>query len=303
MDFINKYALIFDNIEGRVAKLAESLKQMNFKLVIASDASKLINTINRSNQISAVLICSDFCAELGDEGQIIEQINEANPRLTTIWFEGKKKKYTKFGNVEPKVIIEYLDSKNLMIQALSKKVMGHIYPQDRLNTFTDACEKFLRRSFKMYASPRTPFLRSSNKLFCNTFSMSFVHGEHLNGQIIVSTPYRFAVELYKRVSGSQAVSRHKIWDLMSEICNLVVGNFKTCFTDGKSCKLSIPSTFYSKSMKIIPKYCQPSLVIPFDEGPNTVFLEFNLDTFDPEETLKGGDILAQASEVGDVCFL
>ena len=303
MNFINKYALIFDSIEGRVAKLAEALKQMNFKLVIASEPEKLINTINRSNQISAVLVCADYCIENNYGTKIIEQINDANPRLTTIWFDGKKKKKTKFENAKPKVMIEYLDSKNLMIQALSKKVLGHIYPQDRLNSFTDGCEKFLRRSFKMYASPRTPFLRSSNKLFCNTFSMTFVQGDHLNGQIIVSTPYRFASDLYKRVSGLQEVSRNKVWDLMSEICNLVVGNFKSCFTDGISCRISIPTTFYSKKMEIIPKYCQPSLVIPFDEGPNTVFVEFNLDTFDPEESLKSRDNLEAASEDGDVCFL
>ena len=303
MNFINKYALIFDSIEGRVAKLAESLKQMNFKLVIASEPEKLINTITRSNQISAVLICSDYCFDNDYGPKIIEQVNDANPRLTTIWFDGKKKKKTKFENAKPKVIIEYLDSKNLMIQALSKKVLGHIYPQDRLDSFTDACEKFLRRSFKMYASPRTPFLRSSNKLFCNTFSMTFIQGDHLNGQIIVSTPYRFAADLYRRVSGTSEVSRNKVWDVMSEICNLVVGNFKSCFTDGISCKISIPTTFHSKNMEIIPKYCQPSLVIPFDEGPDTIFMEFNLDTFDPEESLKGRDILETASDDGDVCFL
>lgn len=299
MKFVKKYALILDKKNGRVVKLAEKLKDLNFRLVLASDPDSILEIIERSHQISTILINGEVCGEQGQE--IISKISQINVAITVLWFEPKSVK-TKFDIVKPKTVIDYSSSLNQLKQAISSHLLAITYPEPLLSAFTESCESFLKRSFQVYATPREAFLRSSNRLFADSTALIYLNGENLRGQIVVTSTFEYASEIYQRVSRKKEFPSSKVWDLLGEIGNMVAGNFKSYFPQSEHCKIGLPTVLYGEDIEMITKYNQPSLVLAFDEEANTIFIEFIFDVFDTKFAERGNTI-EDIVEDGDVCFL
>lgn len=299
MKFVKKYALILDTKDGRVVKLSEKLKDLNFRIVLATDPESALEIIEKSNQISTFLINAEVT---GDQGlNLIKKISQFNTTITTIWFEPKGVK-TKFDVYKPKAVVDYSSSIGQLKQAILKRLLANIYPEHLLSAFSDSCESFLRRSFKVFATPREAFLRSSNRLFADTTALLYLNGDNVKGQIAVTTTVEYASEIYGRLSNSETFPRSKVWDLLGEIGNMVAGSFKSCFPESEHCKIGLPTVLYGDDIEIITKYNQPSLVLAFDEEANTIFVEFIFDVFDAEQALKG-DSIEDIADEGDICFL
>ncbi|NRA44177.1 MAG: chemotaxis protein CheX [Oligoflexales bacterium] len=299
MKFVKKYALILDSKDGRVVKLSEKLKDLNFRIVLATDPESALEIVEKSNQISTILINGEICS--GPGVSLIEKIGQINTTVTTIWFEPKGVK-TKFDRVKPRTVIDYSSSISQLKQAISSRLLANIYPEHLLSAFSESCESFLRRSFKVFATPREAFLRSSNRLFAEATALLYMNGDNVKGQIAVTTTLEYATEIYKRVSNAEEFPRSKTWDLLGEIGNMVAGSFKACFPESEHCKIGLPTILYGEDIEIITKYNQPSLVLAFDEEANTIFVEFIFDTFDAEQALKG-DTIEDIADEGDICFL
>lgn len=298
MKYIKKYALILDDKDGKIMKLAKKLKNLNFRIVQTGEVNSSLEILKKSNQISIFLINSIVCKNNPD---VIEKVYEINTSITTVWFEGKVK--TNFPGNKPKVTINFSKSALELEKVISKRLLNHVYPEDMLEVFTNKCEEILQKSFKTFTTPRESFLRSSNKLFSDTAAIAHIHGNNIRGQLIVSASYNYAGSIFTRFSGDSNYSRSQIWDLLGEMCNLMSGTFKTCFPSSENCTIGLPTVVHGKEIEIIPKYNQPSLVLAFDDDADTIFVEFIFDIFDSDQAFDGKAIEEVVDEDDDVCFL
>lgn len=300
MEYVKKFALILDEADGKIVQLAEKLKSLNFKIIQTKEPKVSLDIINRSNQISIFLINPNLCVD--GFSDIIDRINDLNASITTVWFENKKDG-TKFPGKNPKVLIQPNKTAAQLKQTIDQRLLRHIYPEKMLMNFSTHCESILRNSFKVFSTPREPFLRSANKLLSDTAAAIYIVGDKIRGQIIISTTIGYLKKIFVRRTNSESISRSQIWDLTGEICNLLSGAFKAYFPASEHCLIGLPTVIYGKDIEIIPKYNQPSLVLAFDEGSDTIFVEFIFDSFSAEGSEQVQSVDSLVEEEGEVCFL
>jgi CheY-specific phosphatase CheX len=301
---VRTHVLLVDATSQRLNELAEGLRRLDFKLhraATVSDAERVL-----SGNALLALVAIDDSLDRREGVAFVNSVKSQHPDLPVLWVGADPSlPLSTFGERTPDLILEELVSSE-DVELHAQRLLRHqLYPEAIVDMARDRASAVLSSAFASDLEPGVPCLRANRNTLAPVSAILSFCGSGLSGRIVVSGTDDHLATIFRRiVKGDSAVSERETEDLAGEIANQILGRIKEYFTK-QGHLFGITSPVYLRGdVAVRYKAGRPSLVIPFTEDRGTLFLEFCIDTFDPNaSTQTPGEEADDPSPGGELVFL
>lgn len=146
-----------------------------------------------------------------------------------------------------------------------------------INPFITATVNALKTMANIEVVRGIPFVKGSFQALADISGIIGLAGE-AKGAIVVSFPFGLGKKIYEAmINDTVAADDPGIVDAVGEIANMVAGGAKGALTDmGMNFRISVPSVVMGKEHSISHKSDAPCLIIPFQLGSETFWLQVSM---------------------------
>lgn len=146
-----------------------------------------------------------------------------------------------------------------------------------INPFVTSTVNALKTMANVEVARGTPFIKGSFQALADVSGIIGLAGE-AKGAVVVSFPFGLARRIYEAMTGDAVKDGDPgIADVVGEIANMVAGGAKGLLAEmGANFRISVPSVVTGKEHTISHKSDAPCLVIPFQLGSDTFWLQVSM---------------------------
>ncbi|MBI5015773.1 MAG: chemotaxis protein CheX [Deltaproteobacteria bacterium] len=146
-----------------------------------------------------------------------------------------------------------------------------------INPFITATTNALQTMAGLEVTRGSPFVKGGFQALADVSGIIGLAGE-AKGAVVVSFPFSLAKRIYEAMTGEAVAHGHPgIADAVGEIANMVAGGAKGALTEqGMNFRISVPSVVMGKEHTISHKSDAPCLIIPFQLGTDTFWLQVSI---------------------------
>lgn len=292
----NKSILLLGQEDGGLATIIPELKELAFSGVLSSNAEKALEVIGAFKNLTLVIV--DGAME-GVDRHVLEQIKTIQATLPIIWVNDAGQVTSFADELRPDAeITAPVESAELRI-TLHNLLFEHYYDAELVKCLHNCSDQILKR-FNALAVSRVPFIRTSPRLLGNVGAVLAFAGGGIYGQLSIAGPIDHFVSLHRRMKLTQRQSMpHDGRDLAGEIANQILGEIRREYFSKKGIdfQLTPPFAVGGDNVELEFKGHKPSLVMPFDESENSVYIEFNYEASNTAVQKPHGDPVGTGGEV------
>jgi chemotaxis protein CheX len=146
-----------------------------------------------------------------------------------------------------------------------------------INPFVTSTANALKTMANVEVARGTPFVKGSFQALADVSGIIGLAGD-AKGAVVVSFPFGLARKIYEAMTGDSVKDGDPgIADVVGEIANMVAGGAKGFLAElGANFRISVPSVVTGKQHSISHKNDAPCLVIPFQLGSETFWLQVSM---------------------------
>lgn len=146
-----------------------------------------------------------------------------------------------------------------------------------INPFISATANALKTMAGLEVTRGSPFVKGSFQALADVSGIIGLAGE-AKGAVVVSFPFDLAKRIYEAMTGESVPNGHPgIADAVGEMANMIAGGAKGALTEqGMNFRISVPSVVLGKEHTISHKSDAPCLIIPFQLGTDTFWLQVSI---------------------------
>lgn len=146
-----------------------------------------------------------------------------------------------------------------------------------INPFIVATQNALKTMAGLEVTRGSPFVKGSFQALADISGIIGLAGQ-AKGAVVVSFPFSLGKKIFEAMTGEVVESDDPgITDAVGEMANMIAGGAKGSLTEmGMDFRISVPSVVVGKEHSISHKSDAPCLVIPFQFGSETFWLQVSI---------------------------
>jgi chemotaxis protein CheX len=146
-----------------------------------------------------------------------------------------------------------------------------------INPFIAATQNALKTMAGLEVTRGSPFVKGSFQALADISGIIGLAGQ-AKGAVVVSFPFSLGKKVFEAMTGeSVEIDDPGITDAVGEMANMIAGGAKGSLTEmGMDFRISVPSVVVGKEHSISHKSDAPCLVIPFQYGSETFWLQVSM---------------------------
>jgi chemotaxis protein CheX len=146
-----------------------------------------------------------------------------------------------------------------------------------INPFVTSAVNALKTMAGLEVTRGAPFVKGSFQALADVSGIIGLAGE-AKGAVVLSFPFALARRIYEAMTGDQVKDGDPaVADVVGEIANMVAGGAKGALAElGMNFRISVPSVVVGKEHSITNKSDAPCLIIPFQLGSDTFWVQVSL---------------------------
>jgi CheY-specific phosphatase CheX len=279
----NKSILLVGHEDGELASIIPELKGLCYSGVLSSNVEKALEVITAFKNLTLVIIDS---AMMGVDQTMITRILKIQASLPIIWLSHSRQNHSdELAHPALACLQSPVDPTELR-STLTQLLFEHYYDAELVKSLHQVSSRVLERHSAL-TSTRAPFIRTNPRVLGNTAAILTFTGGGIYGQLSLAGSGEYFISLHRRLRLLERASlSHDGHDLIAEIVNQVTGELRQNYfaARGLNFTLSPPFTMSGTDVELEFKGHKPSLVIPFDEGEHSVYVEFNYASSAPPKS-------------------
>ena len=146
-----------------------------------------------------------------------------------------------------------------------------------INPFISAATNAMKTMAGLDVTRGAPFVKGGFQALADVSGIIGLAGE-AKGAVVVSFPFGLAKRVYEAMTGESVPNDHPgIADAVGEMANMVAGGAKAALAEqAMNFRISVPSVVVGKEHTISNKSDAPCLIIPFQLGSDTFWLQVSI---------------------------
>ena len=146
-----------------------------------------------------------------------------------------------------------------------------------INPFIVATQNAMQTMAGLEVTRGSPFVKGTFQALADISGIIGLAGQ-AKGAVVVSFPFSLGQKIFEAMTGeSVPLDDPGITDAVGEMANMIAGGAKGALTEmGMDFRISVPSVVVGKEHSISHKSDAPCLVIPFQLGSETFWLQVSM---------------------------
>ncbi len=285
---IRKQIVLVDQPDGALRSLEQSLGDSGYQILLVSEATMLLDTIENQRRLALVIINGRQFGVMG--ASLVSIIKLQHPELPIIYCQDPQAPTTFFAQ-RPDCIITGTVSVDLVNQDANTLLREGLYPPVLVEGLQNIAREMLS-SFGSFSVSDEPFLKTRRTLLLPLNAMiPLVGSQHMEGHLFVSATEDTLQRAYTTLFGEEPGSIAVLEDLAGEICNMIAGGLKSFIEQkGTSVVIGVPTFVRGNQISFRRGTPTPSLTLgatlegkPDVAGANgdDLFIELYFERIDP----------------------
>ncbi|MCG8419344.1 MAG: chemotaxis protein CheX [Proteobacteria bacterium] len=280
---MNSYILLVHSNSGTLSPLAGDLEALGFRIQQASGGENALDLVAHIPLLALVVLDGEIGGK--ELVYLVTAIKKVHPDLPILLLKPAQDVGTgRFGEFMPDVILDAGAGAGEIRDRAERLLCQKLYPGEVVETIQSRSRTVLWEAFKSDLKPGAPCLRANRNMLGPICAILSFCGPGIAGRLVVSGTHEHLAAIYRRIIPDVSdVSIDAAEDLAGEMANQIVGRIKEYFVSrGIGFELASPVFLSGADVEVRYKAGRPSLVIPFHESEDTLFVQFCVDRLDRE---------------------
>ena len=270
--------LLVEPMPERLEALVEDLQVLDFQVLQVFNHQEAVEVVEKSASLALAVIDG----RTPNFSDLFATIRQTHPDLPVMVVADRSD--AGVAVCQPGILLHPpVTSMDLHTHA-EQLLCRRLYPEAIVYMIRDNAMAVLEQSFQSPMEPGSPRLKANRNMPAPISAILSFCGDTVSGRIVISGNQGHLNLIYKRMFPKRTdVAIEAIEDLAGEIANQILGRIKAFFVRHDQ-PFNIASPLFLNGGLIAVRYKagRPSLLLPFHESGQTLFLQFCFDTFSPE---------------------